>query len=214
MNSYSILNFFAKLIPIKNLRIHCRNYITTKNFHKNRIPKNIKGKIGKCCYFGPNCDCQNSDTVIGNFCSISGNVIIGPGEHPVNFTTTSPFLYHKWIGYNNDTDNLIMQKPVKIGNDVWIASNVFIKGGVTIGDGAICAAGAVVVKDVPPYAIVGGVPAKILKYRFNEETIQKLLEIQWWNFPDDIIKKMPYKDVEQTIKYFETYIKEQGNTYD
>ncbi len=68
-----------------------------------------------------------------------------------------------------------------IGNDCWIGENVFYVGGITIGDGAVVLAGAVVTKDVPPYAIVGGVPAKVLKYRYDDDTIQFLLRIKWWN---------------------------------
>lgn len=75
-----------------------------------------------------------------------------------------------------------------IGNDVWIGSHVLIKGGVRIGDGACIGAGAVVVKDIPPYAIVGGVPAKILKYRFDTDTIKLLENLQWWNLSKDVLK--------------------------
>ncbi len=79
--------------------------------------------------------------------------------------------------------------PIKIGNDVWIGQNVIILPGVTIHDGAVCAAGAVVTKDVPPYTIVAGVPAKPIKRRFTDEVIEKLLEIRWWDWSDDRINK-------------------------
>lgn len=214
MDRYDVLETLAKLVPIKSLRTNFRNKITQKRFHKYRVPKNIKATVGRCTYFGNNCDCQNPDSVIGNFCSIANNVIIGPGEHPLNYATTSPFLYHEWIGYKKGGKNEIMITPVNIGNDVWIGANVFIRGGVTIGDGAVIGAGAVVTKDIPPYAIVVGVPAKIIKYRFNEETIQKLLKLKWWNLPDEIIKNMPYKDVPKTIEYLEEYYKVKGNNND
>lgn len=77
---------------------------------------------------------------------------------------------------------------VFIGNDVWVGSHVLVKGGVHIGNGACVAAGAVVVKDVPPYAIVGGVPAKVIRYRFSPEIIQRLLELKWWNWDEKKLK--------------------------
>ena len=79
--------------------------------------------------------------------------------------------------------------PIRIGSDVWIGSHVIVMGGVTIGDGAVVAAGSIVTKDVPPFAIVGGVPAKIIKFRFPSETIKRLLEIRWWDLPDEEITK-------------------------
>ena len=81
------------------------------------------------------------------------------------------------------------EERVILGNDVWVGSHVLINGGVHIGNGACIAAGAVVVKDVPPYAIVGGVPAKIIRYRFPKEVIDRLESIQWWNLPIDILKQ-------------------------
>lgn len=76
-----------------------------------------------------------------------------------------------------------------MGNDVWIGSRVMVVGGVTIGDGAVIAAGAVVTKDVPPYAVVGGAPAKVIKYRFSEDIVKFLEELEWWNLPESELKK-------------------------
>ncbi len=79
--------------------------------------------------------------------------------------------------------------------------NVIIKDGVTVGDGAVIGMGAVVTKDVPPYAIVGGVPAKVIKYRFDEKTITKLLELKWWDLDDEIIKQIPVNDINKAIEF-------------
>lgn len=139
---------------------------------------------------------------IGRYCSINGTARIW-NNHPVDFVTTHPMLDHpifySWDAY--DKRKSLLQKygkffnnaeyenspirnnePVVIGNDVWIGANVVILPGVHVGDGAILAAGAVITKDVEPYAIVGGVPAKVIKYRFSEDMIKKFEQIQWWNW--------------------------------
>ena len=96
------------------------------------------------------------------------------------------------------------ERPVKIGNDVWIGRGAFIKGGVTIGDGAVIAAHAVVTKDVPPYAIVCGVPAKIIKYRFDCETIKELLDLKWWNYDLADFGELNWEDVKSSISKIRT----------
>jgi len=160
----------------------------------------LGSQAGSYSYCGETCYVPCPETTIGKFCSISENVCIGAGNHPLDFLSTSPFFYLQMLGWrqNNEYTPLI---PCRIGNDVWIGRNAFIKGGVTVGDGAVVAAGAVVIKDVPPYAVVGGVPAKVLKYRFNEETIRELLELKWWDLSDDIIRKIPYDNVNEAIAY-------------
>jgi len=96
---------------------------------------------------------------------------------------------------------------VKIGNDVWIGQGVFIKSGVNIGDGAIIAAHSVVVNDIPPYAIAAGVPAKVKKYRFNNEIINRLLELKWWNYNILSINDIDFSDIENTLLIIEEKIK-------
>ena len=121
----------------------------------------------------------------GRFCSIGPNCMLGWGIHPSqDFVSTHPIFYSTKAQAGltfADRDYLEERKPIKIGNDVWIGANVIVLDGVTIGDGAIIAAGAVVTKDVPPYAIYGGVPAKLIRYRFEPETIDFLLNFKWWD---------------------------------
>lgn len=161
---------------------------------------------------------------IGRYCSIARNCSIGATNHPINFLTTHMVSYYTSHTFENNkyflekrAENLKNEKVknflkdlridgkyfVVIGNDVWIATNTVILSGVTIGDGAVIAAGAIVTKDVPPYAVVGGVPARILKYRFDEKTIEKLLELKWWNYDLKDIKHLDFTDVESCIKELE-----------
>jgi acetyltransferase-like isoleucine patch superfamily enzyme len=123
---------------------------------------------------------------IGKFCSIAANVTIGPGIHKIDAVSTHPAFYLKdtpLLKVFVKEDLFIPFKLTTVGHDVWIGVNVVLIDGVTIGTGAIIASGAVVTKDVPPYAIVGGVPAKILRYRFSETEVSDLLATEWWNRP-------------------------------
>jgi acetyltransferase-like isoleucine patch superfamily enzyme len=122
---------------------------------------------------------------IGKFSAISDHVTCGLGLHPsYDFVSIHPIFYSRknqaQISFA-DKDFVSEYKPVDIGHDVWIGSHVMIMGGITVGNGAIIGAGSVVTKDVPPYAIVGGVPAKLIRYRFNERQIHFLQKFEWWN---------------------------------
>lgn len=129
-------------------------------------------------YFARNAYANN--LVVGKFCSIGPNFCCGLGIHPTNLVSTSPYFYRGKIEE---------YKQTTIGNDVFIGANVTILDGITIADGAVIGAGAVVTRDIPPYAIAVGVPAKVVKYRFDEDTIQRLLAEQWWNGTADDIRK-------------------------
>ena len=140
---------------------------------------------------------------IGRYCSISNNVLIGATMHQQSWGSTSPFVYDPLSKPNSSRKNWLIYKNTEIGNDVWIGAHVVIKTGVKIGDGAIIGSGAIVTKDVPPYAVVVGVPAKIIRFRFNNEIINKLLNLKWWNLPKEKIINLPFDDVELLIKELE-----------
>ena len=141
-------------------------------------------QISSFTYIGRNSLVQNCS--IGMFCSIANNVSIGLGNHPLNLFSTSPLFYKcdNSIGVKVVEKDLDFKEynTITIGNDVWIGAHAIVLDGVTIGHGAVVASNAVVTKDVPPYAIVGGVPAKVLKYRFSDEKINNLLEMRWWDW--------------------------------
>ena len=143
--------------------------------------------IGAFSYSGSNTTINFSS--IGKFCSLARNVDIGGFDHDYYKVTTMPMFRFKQLFRGENPDVGIKRELCKIGNDVWIASGTQILHKVSIGDGAVIGGGAVVTRDVPPYAIVAGVPAKIIKFRFDEKTIEELLNIKWWDWPEDIILK-------------------------
>lgn len=146
---------------------------------------------------------------IGRYCSIAGNLRVGDIEHPTDWLGTSPFQYNAsrfgWHESANDYLPLADRKesfrkgPVVIGNDVWIGARATILGGVTISDGAIVAGGSVVTKDVEPYAIVGGVPAKPIRKRFDDATIKRLLDLRWWDYSPNDLSGVPFDDIDAAI---------------
>jgi len=174
----------------------------------------IKYNIGDCSYLGNNTVISNPEnTVIGRYCSISHEVYIGPTAHSLHYLTTHSFIQNK---ENGTIDNSIIvpehnlvkpesdtSKPVIIDNDVWIGYRAIIMPGVHIHDGAVIAAGAIVTKDIPPYAIAAGVPAKVIKYRFSQHVIDELLRLKWWEYPKSFIIELPFSDIESCIKKLE-----------
>lgn len=124
---------------------------------------------------------------IGKFCSLARNVDIGGFDHDYHKVTTMPMFRFKQLkgGGNPEVGG---KELCVVGNDVWIAAGAQILHKVSIGDGSVIGAGAIVTKDVPPYAIVAGVPARIIKFRFDEKTIEELMEIKWWKWPEQEIQ--------------------------
>jgi acetyltransferase-like isoleucine patch superfamily enzyme len=147
-----------------------------------------KTSLDDYSYIAVNSIVHNSS--IGKFCSIGPNVVIGYGEHPVNFISTSPVFYQSTTGFDlkPTDDKFFGHQRVSVGSDVWIGANCFLRNGITVGHGAIIGAGAVITKDIPPYAVVTGVPGKIRKFRFDDKVIEQLLSIGWWDWDLQKIK--------------------------
>jgi acetyltransferase-like isoleucine patch superfamily enzyme len=191
----------------REFRLKIERQEEIKSFAED-IAGQLKCVYGHHTYCGYNVVVFNRDTTIGNFVSIASNVSIGAASHHLDFLSTSKIFYSDYFRAKFGLEKKIIKdrhfvsnEPCKIGNDVWIGQNVVIKNGLTIGDGAVLAAGAIVMKDVPAYAIVGGVSAKIIKFRFDQEIIKELLEIKWWDLPFEIIDKIPFENVLEAIKF-------------
>jgi acetyltransferase-like isoleucine patch superfamily enzyme len=150
----------------------------------------INSSMGRYSFCGY--DCQIINTNIGAFCSLADDIKIGGARHPMEWVSTSPMFYNSgdFKKFRYSKFDRIPDKHTFIGNDVWIGTGVKIIQGVKIGTGAVVGAGSVVTKDVPPYAIVAGNPAKIVRMRFDEEIIQRLLKSEWWNLSDPELKEL------------------------
>ena len=132
---------------------------------------------------------EGTSLTIGKYCSIGTNVIIFLGsEHRIDWVSTYPFPF-LWAEAKSIPGHPSTKGDVVIGNDVWIAFGTTILSGVTIGDGAAIGACSVVARDIPPYAIAAGNPAQVIRYRFDEETIRRLLQIKWWHWPDEKVRE-------------------------
>lgn len=198
----------------------------------------LQFECGKYTYGSPRIEIAESDKSrilkIGNYTSIAFDTVIFVGRqgiHPTTSLSTYPLgmIFKDYIGttifegidliqpLQTDPLSEINSRPldVIIGNDVWIGCRAIIMAGVTIGDGAVIGSGAVVTKDVPPYSVVGGAPAKIIKYRFDEETIQRLLKVKWWNYDPESLWSMlgplsTLAPIEPALRVLEAHQLQQG----
>jgi acetyltransferase-like isoleucine patch superfamily enzyme len=165
--------------------------------------------LGK--YVGMNENCYVARATVGSFCAIGARTAINPFNHPTGWLSTHEFQYHPksfdWVEEYNDFERLErtpdMFPSVTIGNDVWTGHNVNVMAGVNVGDGAVIAAGSVVTKDVPPYAIVAGVPASTKRFRFPDKTIERLLRVRWWDLELPQLSGLPFRDIDRCLDMIE-----------
>lgn len=185
--AYLYGKFFKKVLRgkcVRNSKVHPSAKIGSGS-------EFINSSIGRYSYIGFDANVVNC--TIGQFCSIANGFTAGSAEHPTDWASTSPVFEN--VRHSGPTKrfariDLPESKRTCIGNDVWIGAHVIIKQGVRVGNGAVIGSGAVLTKDVPAYAIAGGVPAKIIRYRFDEATIKALEASKWWDLSDEELKKV------------------------
>ena len=213
---------FIKFLSLFILSPKARREFKAKHIKSQYDLNQERYNMGAFSYLGENVMIKNEkETTIGKYCSVSHQVCIGLSQHPLNCLTTHGFIcQEKCYSINNlltvPTENVVdfskeAMPPVMIGNDVWIGYRAMIMDGVKIGDGAVIAAGAIVTKDVEPYTIVGGVPAKPIGKRFSdlpngEELRTKLLELRWWDYPPEFVEKLPFADINKCIEILQKNI--------
>lgn len=186
----------SRLSSVKNSSIHSSSKVESGTLF-------VDSSMGKHSFCGYDNEIVN--TKIGSFCSIGNNVKIGGGEHPYDWVSTSPVFYKGRDSvkakFSEFERNEIL--TTTIGNDVWVGQNSLIKQGVTIGHGSIIGMGSVVTKDIEPYTIVGGVPAKKIKLRFSEDTISQLLKSKWWELKENELNQVA-KNIKNPKKFIES----------
>lgn len=188
---YSLAFIWSKIF--KKIRL---SSVRNSDIHKTSVIESgsnvVNSSFARYSYCGY--DCEIIFTRIGSFTSISNNVHIGGGAHPLTWVGMSPVFYDnvdsikKKFAMHKRPDSL----ETIIGNDVWIGQSTLIKQGITIGDGAVIGMGSVVTRDVEPYSVVAGNPAKQIKKRFDDTTIAELLQVKWWDLSEEDIEKYAY----------------------
>jgi acetyltransferase-like isoleucine patch superfamily enzyme len=168
---------------IKNSTIHPSSKIESGSL----IVNSRMDKHSFCGY-----DCRILNCSIGSFCSLASNVVIGGGMHPIKWISTSPAFYEGRDSIKakfSEHERERVQR-VQIGHDVWIGENVMIKQGVTIGTGAVIGMGSIVTRDVEPYMIVAGNPARVIRPRFDKELAEELLAAEWWRLDEEVLRNL------------------------
>ena len=188
----------ARGVAIANSVVHS----TSKIEAGSQFINSCMGKYSFCGY-----DCKILNCEIGSFCSIADGVIVGGAMHPIEWVSTSPVFYYgrdsvkkKFSEHKRD-----IEKKTVIGNDVWIGDRATIKAGVTIGDGAVIGMGSIVTKNVGSYEIWAGNPARLIRERFDDEVIDELLKIRWWELEEDVIQELA-EFVKNPSVFIEKYI--------
>lgn len=191
-----------RLRAVRDSRIHP----TSKLESGTVFYHSTMGRHSFCGY-----DCEISHADIGSFVSIANGVVIGGGRHPLEWVGMSPVFYEgrDSVKAKFSTHARAPAKRVRVGHDVWIGRSAIVLPGVEIGNGAVVGAGAVVTKDVAPYAVVAGNPARLLRYRFSEPTVARLTATAWWDRDDETLERLGpwFNDVEGFLE-----VAEKGNT--
>lgn len=188
----------SQLTAVKDSHVHESSKLEAGTVFYNSV-------MGRYSFCGYDCDISHAD--IGGFVSIANGVVLGGGRHPMEWVAMSPVFYE---GRDSVKEKFSTHKrePVKrvaIGDDVWIGRSAIVLPGVQVATGAVIGAGAVVTRNVPAYSIVAGNPARLIRYRFEEGVIRRLLSTRWWDLPDDELHRLgPYfNDVERFLEVIE-----------
>lgn len=189
------MNKIRKLIQCLRFRRIILGKVGKKNHFSKWVTTTSAAIIGNNNYFS--CRCMIGNAEIGNYCSFGPDVKIGQSKHSIDYITTCQKISSKNVNFS------LNQKPAIIESDVWVGANAVIMQGVHVGTGAVVGANAVVTHDIPPYAIVVGVPARIIRLRFDEDTIKTILKTRWWeqdlNLACKIIKDLEKETIEKEV---------------
>ena len=166
---------------------HCRIDRRARVLGGSQLTTVCMGRYSYCGY-----NCRMTDVTIGAFCSISDAVVVGGAEHPVRFVSTSPVFHEgrNCLGANFSKHAYPRGGHTQVGNDVWIGYGAMLKAGVTVGDGAVIGMGSVVTRDIPPYEIWAGNPARRIRARFDAQTAAGLARSEWWNRPEAEVRAL------------------------